>query len=124
MWQYNYNDELMHSGIMGMKWGHRKAQSSTSSGRTASKRSVSSDAQEAEALKKKNTSELSNAELKKLNERQNLEQNHARLNPSHVKKGVAFVAAAAATMNTALNLYNNSDKIIALGKKHLGKLKG
>ena len=32
MWQYNYapsSDDIMHYGIPGMRWGHRKANGAT-----------------------------------------------------------------------------------------------
>ena len=119
---YNNSNELLHYGVLGMKWGVRRSQSRSISGsKKTSKRStkLSDDAREARQIKKKSVREMSNAELKKLNERKNLEQNYTRLNPSHVKRGIVAVAAAATTMNNFLNLYNNSDKIIQVGQKFI-----
>ena len=121
MWQYNNTDELYHYGVLGMKWGRRRARATPANSLKKSRRRISDDASEARVIKKKKINQMSNSELKKLNERMNLEQNYSRLNPNHIKKGIAFVAATAGVMNTALNLYNNSDKLVSIAKKHLGK---
>ena len=60
---------------------------------------------------------MSNAELKKLNERARLEQEYSRLNPRAVSKGWKYVGTAAATLGTIAGLYNNSNTIIKAGKK-------
>ena len=115
-------NELYHYGVLGMKWGVRKSQSkSSSSKRKNGQRKLSDDAREASVIKKKSIGQMTNAELRKVNERTRLEQEYSRLNPSTVKKGFAFVVATAGVMNTALNLYNNSDKLIKLGKKFVSK---
>lgn len=105
------NNYLYHYGVLGMKWGVRRA-----------RRQPSTDSSEAKALKKKKVSELSNAELRKLNDRMNLERNYSQLNPSAIKKGAKMVATAAIATTTILNLYNNSNKLIGIGKSVVGKL--
>ena len=110
MRDYQNTEELYHWGIKGMKWGVRKD------------RKVSEDAATAKALKKKKLDELSNAELKKLNERKNLEQQYKNLNPGAIKKGLKFVGAAAAVLGTAAALYNNGNSVVKAGKEVGGKI--
>lgn len=116
----NYYNELQHAGIKGMKWGVRRYQNKdgtlTDAGKKRYNKNMSDDARVASELKKKKVSELSNSELKKLNERKRLEQEYSRLNPSTISKGWKFVAGAAGVMGTALAVYNNSNQLIKIGK--------
>lgn len=116
-----YNEqELYHFGIKGMKWGVRRYQNKdgtlTPAGKKRNRQNMSEDAKTASELKKKKVSELSNAELKKLNERKRLEQEYSKLNPSAISKGWKYVAGAAGVMGTALAIYNNSNQLIKIGK--------
>ena len=101
--------ELKHWGVKGMKWGVRRA-------RKKSTTNWSDDARDAAKLKSRGVKQLSNQELKKLNERTRLEQEYSRLNPSAVRKGWKYVAAAAGVMGTAAAVYNNGGTIVKIGK--------
>lgn len=114
--------ELYHAGIKGMRWGVRRFQNPdgtlTAAGkkRQAKEASKSDDHVEASRIKKKKISEMSNSELKKLNERTRLEQEYSRLNKGPIRKGWAFVAGAVGIMSTTLALYNQSNQLAKIGK--------
>ena len=117
MWTYNYSNELYHHGVKGQKWGVRNDKKRFSSGKKKNRQEDwSDDAKEASQIKKKRVSQMSNAELRKLNERQNLERQHSQLNPSAISKGIKYATTAAAITGTALTIYANSEKIIKLAK--------
>ena len=85
------NNTLYHYGVLGMKWGRRKSR--TSSGTTRSKKSSnqSEDYVRAKKLKKKKLSQLSNAELKELNNRMQLESQYKNLKRQNISAGQKFV---------------------------------
>ena len=94
------NDELYHYGVPGMKWGVRRSQNKLDKiDRRSKKNDWSEDATTAAKIKTKKVSQMTNAELRKLNDRRNLEQQNANLSRNS-SKGRAAVKAFIATAGT------------------------
>ena len=110
-------NELYHFGVKGMKWGVRKDRKRS----VSSKRSPSDskDYTESRDLLKKSPNKLSNAELRKINERLNLEQQYSNLTTSQKKKGNRFIDKVGNQMKqTAAN--EVSKQLMNAGKIILG----
>lgn len=86
-----YPTYLAHYGIKGMKWGVRRYQNKDGSLTAAGKKRYSEDFNTAYNLKRKGPDQLSNNELRKLNERMQLEQNYRKLNPTAIEQGIKIV---------------------------------
>lgn len=115
----NYN-ELYHYGVPGMRWGHRKEARIT---KRAKKQGWSDDATETAKIRIKKVNQMSNKELKTVNERRNLEQNYRNLNPNAIKKGIAIAGTTVAALGTVAALYKHGKTIVAGGKKVLERYK-
>lgn len=109
------NKELYHYGVLGMKWGKRKARQSE-------------DYKKARAIKKKKISEMSNEELKTLNNRLNLEANYREVSKRNVSSGRKWVTgilvgAATVTASYYANKYAKQgvEALIKLGAKAITK---
>lgn len=116
MWQYQYTDELYHHGIIGMRWGHRKA-------RPTVNRYESKDSSRARKIKKKKLYQMSNNELRILNNRQQLEKTYKQVNPSTFKKGVIAVGAISATLGALTSIIKNSGTLYKTGKRAVNAMK-
>ena len=79
-------ETLKHYGVLGMRWGKRKGRKTVSS---ISKSSP--EHQTKEKLKKKKLHEMTNAELKTLNERLQLEKSYKELTAKKKSAGRKFV---------------------------------
>ena len=111
------NDYLQHHGIKGMKWGIRRTEAQLARVRgKAKKDNWSEDAKSVGEIRTKSVKQMSNAEIRKVNERMDLERRYSQLNPGVIKKGSMKVAAATGIMATALAFYNNADRAVKTGQ--------
>ena len=116
----NVIEFIEHYGTKGMRWGVRTG------GKGKAPKKETSDYKKSVPLRSRKPSELTNKQLKAVNERINLEQNYSRLNPTKVQKGKAValgIMATATTAATAYNLYNSpaGKAAIAAGRKALAR---
>lgn len=93
-------NQLYHYGILGMKWGRRRFQNADGTRTPAGKKREaeqrndippSDDHTQSRSDKKKATKGLSNAELKRLNERLQLEKTYKDLSEAEKKKGESVI---------------------------------
>lgn len=116
---------LAHYGKKGMRWGYR----TTDTGKTVDsgrpKRGErSQDSAEVAELRRHNVNTLSNAEIKKINERMNLEQNYRNLerNSSVIGRGrqeVSSVLGDVSNLERALRITDG--KAWELGSSVVGR---
>jgi hypothetical protein len=125
-------DILEHFGVKGMKWGvrrSRKERRQAAKFAGAQKREPSADFVRSRNSKSKKPFELTDQELKDLNNRLTQEQRLSQLNPSVASKGMKVAKGLAALSTTVGTLYGVSQTphgkaMIALGSKLVTKPTG
>ena len=87
------NNELQHYGIPGMKWGVRRSQKQLARiNKKAKRQNWSEEATDAARVRTKSVKQMSNAELRKLNERTRLENEYSNLKKGKPSAGRKFVS--------------------------------
>lgn len=114
----NYDDFLQHYGVLGMKWGKRKARSNVSSNE---KPKNTKNTTTSKPKPKPSQRQLSDAELRAAVNRLRLEREYAELtyrasSRAKVESVVKTIGTVATLTTSAMTIYNNLNKISKIAK--------
>ena len=123
-YEENYDDFLQHYGVLGMKWGHRKARSNVSSNKkpkSTKNTTTSKHKPKPKPKPKPMQRELSDEELRAVINRMRLEREYSDLkyrSSSRAKvENVVKTAGTAALLTTSVvKIYNNLNTICKVVK--------
>ena len=119
-YEENYDDFLQHYGVLGMKWGHRKARSKASSNKKP-KSTKNTTTSKPKPKPKPTKKRLSDAELRAVVNRMRLEREYAELtyrasSRSKVESVVRTIGTVAALTTSAVKIYENLNKLSKVAK--------
>ena len=121
-YEENYDDFLQHYGVLGMKWGHRKAKSNVSSNKKPkSTKNTTTSKPKPKPKHKPTQRRLTDAELRAIVNRMRLEREYADLtyrasSRSKVEKVVKTIGTVAALTTSAYKIYDNLNKLSKVAK--------
>ena len=119
-YEENYDDFLQHYGVLGMKWGHRKARSNVSSNKKP-KSTKNTTTSKPKPKPKQTQRELSDEELRNVINRMRLEREYADLqyrasSRAKVESVVRTIGTVATLTTSAMTIYNNLNKLSKIAK--------
>ena len=120
-YEENYDDFLQHYGVLGMKWGHRKARSTSSSNNKSKNTAITKPKQTPKPKSKPTKRRLSDAELRAVVNRMRLEREYADLtyrasSRSKVESVVRTIGTVAALTTSAVKIYENLNRLSKIAK--------
>lgn len=120
-YEENYDDFLKHYGVLGMKWGKRKARSTVSSNKKPKSTAITKPKQTPKPKSKPMKRRLSDAELRAVVNRMRLEREYADLtykasSRSKVESVVRTIGTVAALTTSAVKIYENLNKLSRIAK--------
>ena len=120
-YEENNDDFLQHYGVLGMKWGHRKARSTSSSNNKSKNTVITKPKQTPKPKSKPTKRRLSDAELRAVVNRMRLEREYADLtyrasSRSKVESVVRTIGTVAALTTSAVKIYENLNRLSKIAK--------